>query len=122
MEKIIHVLMMIFVIIIIALNLQSLGVFKSFDKKINNPYNSKNPPKSTREHLTILNGNFDASTKTDAIMSLMEDNSYFYIQIQGNEGNNYDDKAQTIDFNQLLSPSAIIDLKKLEGKNGKYSF
>lgn len=122
MEKTIYALIIVFVIISITLILQSLGIFKKFDKKLSNPYKSKNPPKSTAEHLTILNGNFDASIKSNAIMSLIEDDSYFYVQVQGNAGNNYDDKIQTTKFSQLLSPSAITDLKKLEGKNGQYSF
>ena len=122
MEKSIYALIIIFAIISITLILQSLGIFKNFDKKHSNPYQSKKPPKSTEEHLTILNSNSDESTKSDAIMSLLEDNLYFYVQVQGNEGNNYNDKIQTKKFNQLLSSSAIKDLKKLEGKNGQYSF
>lgn len=122
MEKIIYALIIIFVIISIVLILQSLGIFKSYDKKHSNPYQTKKPPKSTNDHLTILNSNFDESIKSEAIMSLIKEGSYFYVQIQGNEGNNYDDKIQSTKFNELLSPSAIKNLKQLEGKNGQYSF
>lgn len=122
MEKIIWILIIVFAIMSVMLVLQSLGFFKNFDKKYDNPYKSKKAPNSITEYLTILNSNFNESAKSEAIISLLKSDSYFYVQILGNEGNNYDDLTQSKKFEQLLSPSAIENLKKLEGKNGQYSF
>ena len=116
----IYFLIGIMFIIGLVLLLQAAGAFKTFDLKRRNLYGKKKTP-SVLECIDVLDGNFDELAKTEAIFSLLH-SSYFFVQTQGNEGNNYDDKAQSALFNQLLTPSAVKCLSELEGRNGQYSF
>ena len=108
------------VLIGIVLLLQVIGVFKTTDNKLRiSNFNRKKP--SVADCIEVLDGSFDEHTKTDAILSLFH-SAYFCVQTQGNEGNNYDDNAQSSLFNRFLTPSAAKSIRDIEGRNGQYSF
>lgn len=118
---IIYILIAIFIITGIILILQAFGLFEKNNIKHINSNVSKNSLNTIENNINVLDGNSVVTDKSSAIISLIN-YSYFYVQTLVNEGNNYDDKAQTYKFKQLLSKSAVKDLKHLEGSNGKYSF
>lgn len=115
--NLIYILIFIFALGGILLILQALGVFKRFDKN----HNGTNVSEKVEDPLAILNGDYDVISKTQAILSLLG-SSYFFVQTQGNAGNNYDDQAQKEKFDALLTEEAIQNIKSLGGCNGQYTF
>lgn len=68
-----------------------------------------------RENLKILRENNDAAKKAIAFIILME-LSYVLVHTIVNQGNNYDDKKQTKNFCESLTPQLIDSLNTTEGK------
>lgn len=135
MEKIIWIFFATFCIVGICIILQALGVFdlkrkhvttsaestQTVYRSMTHPYNEKDILAYRNRYIEILDNSMDVSEQTEAIMQLLE-SGYFYVHVQQNEGNNYNDQVQSKKMSKLLTQSAIDKIKRMEGLNGEYSF
>ena len=70
---------------------------------------------SIAEALTKIHDADTEQDKAKAFIILMQ-LSYVLVHTIINQGNNYDDKKQTICFCESLTPQVIIEINSLEGK------
>lgn len=115
MEKIEAVVIIVFLVLGLALLVKAyLPIFKG--KRSNNVSRDN----GYQRELDILRSKSkqngaDSMKKADAFIRLME-SSYVLVHILENQGNNYDDKVQSKNFQNSLTPEFIGRLNAVEGR------